>query len=355
MPNAVMALANLTDGAQGWPFSYENPAFSIILQPSPSASTDGRILTALIDWNGHRLAISSIHLPNSPADQRSFIHHRLQPLFSEYSTSTRLPVWGGDFNFTGYPPLDRRTGKEAASPQHPDMRISRLWSEYFQEMVDSYRLRHPHRCTFSHHHYAGASRIDRYYLHQSMDKYIAKADIGPNGKAHTGSFLSDHQPIILHISPKTPPQHPPPIAKGGNPPPRIHTTFLMDPDLKAAFDDNLLMIINSAPDSKESLIVWWPTFKMQVSFCARAMHHEFCRRLNTARCTALTTMDQATASPPPSFLKAVLTDARPDWMPADERPCPSITSDSSLGHPLAPWPSRMVTQSVPIKDYALNY
>jgi len=307
----------------------------VTLHPAPISSRDGRLLTVLIDWNGHSLAVSSIHLPNAQADQKLFLQHRLLPLYSDAGTSGRQPIWGGDFNFTMNPPLDRRRGTSAAPPNHPDSRLARLWSDSLPDMVDSYRLRHPYRRRFSHHHYDGASRIDRFYVHQPLHNFVTKAEIGPGGFAQSGAHLSDHQPIILHLAPRSSPPSPLPRAAGGNPPSRIPTKFLVDQDLKKAFGDHLLELVDTAPTSSDELIDWWPGFKKQVSARAQALHRQFCGRINASKSTVQVNYAQG-ESPPLTTAPRMLDEDRPAWLLLDEQPGPVLTSRIHSRPPAGP-------------------
>ena len=77
--------------------------------PTPHHCPRGRFTAVCTTWSGHRLHLCSVYLPNQAPARSAYIHATLGPLAAAAAARSQRLVWGGDYNFTPDPHLDRRS------------------------------------------------------------------------------------------------------------------------------------------------------------------------------------------------------------------------------------------------------
>ena len=241
---------------------------------------DGRAVSLKVDWMGHSLHLASIYQPNAPAAQREFITQRLAALAQAPGVGARTCVWGGDFNFTPNPGLDRVTGDLPSPPSHPDSATAAVWAHALPDLVDTFRALHPRRREYTYFHRHGASRLDRVYISSKGFPYVTTARVA-GSEAPGACSISDHRPVTASLLGRC--ALAAPRRRTGarrTLAPRVRTEFLQDAALAEQYRLQTAQLASVAPAAPRDLLAWWPSFKDGVARVARTLYAQ--HRLNTA-------------------------------------------------------------------------
>jgi exonuclease III len=237
---------------------------------------DGRCASLDVDWGGHKFQIASIYMPNREEAQPFFIRNRLRPMLAAAKREGRTPLWGGDFNFTPNPSIDRLSLKRLPQPRlvRPDEtehETEQEWKRVLPEMVDLWRLRYPARRELTWFGHNGASRIDRFYAPVNKRDFCI-----PRGAAipsRGGDTLSDHRLVTLDVVPCSPP-----VGSGARRPPCLRTHFTKDSELCDQFKAWVEAKALTMPTQPATLFKWWVKFKRRLHTRIKRLNSDFLKR-----------------------------------------------------------------------------
>ena len=316
-------------------------------RPRVRASADGRTLQLQLRWCGHTLNLVNTYVPAGAAkDQRDFITDTLGPIIRDAPLRAQLVVCG-DFNFTEQPRIDRRPRRDDHETR--ERGATQAWQAAAapRDLVDVFRVRHPHRAEFSYFQKGGParSRIDRFYVDEQLMGYVEQCrPVGYHAP-------SDHRPVLLHLRPAAP-------RTTGKGLPKLRLTALNSTEGKTALSRAVSELVENRgllTMDHERLIQYWPTFKAALTNTARALAKEFAQRRaapSAARLAAEAERDAAEAAlsqAPPghpdaepalqrmvaadtALTRAILEEARPadlhsryQWLREGEHPSPLLS------------------------------
>ena len=300
-------------------------------------SNDGRLVSVLLTWGGHRICLASVYVPNCPTEASCWVQQHLRPLAATADPAGTVHVWGGDYNFVHDGVLDRHSRQPCPRGQQ----VSRAWRDHVPAaLIDAFRHRHPRARMYTHFGYRSAARLDRFYVSQSAMPYVTAATVGQR-PAVDGSYLSDHRPVTLDLLAKTTP------APTRRPTPRVRLHFLADPALAQELQDAAATAAAAAPLDPTALLVWWPRFKRKLriicrrlSIAARAAQQPGPQALSDALIDqyravedgdagalsgVLAAREQLAAAAAAQHADATLQQRR-SWLHGGERPSPGITA-----------------------------
>ena len=236
----------------------------------------GRYTALSLTWSGHSLHLCSLYLPNSPSARNAYISSALAPLAAAAVASGQRLVWGGDFNFTPSPHLDRRSLSRTPlrlSTHRNDASSQSSFSLFLPGLVDLWRERHPTRRAFTFTNGSVFARLDRIYVSQPL---LPSASCPTIGRAP----VSDH----CHVSFTLLGLQPPALGRQRR---RVRLGFLSSPALMQRLRDWLAA--QAPPDDPGALIAsWWPHFKRRL--IAR------CRELHRAAASPVAAVEEARAA-----------------------------------------------------------
>ena len=275
-----------------------------IHENSIKKAQNGRLLSLLATWGGHRMQLACIHLPNTPGEQRDFIDTYLVPLANAPAPGggSLKHLWGGDFNFDHNPSLDRIkrvTINGITALQRPTATttaIGTYWSTCFSNLLDIYRHKHPTGRAMSRFdpvsgsstHVAprGSARLDRFYLSSSLvpsSPYSrpCSTSVVPN------TLSSDHLLVTMDLVARVSVPPAPPSTPAHNPSQwrRRRRYKIMFKDVASLVDEyhtQLLTLINQAPLDERELLNWYPTFKTEWTKLAVATNQKYWTLRNAA-------------------------------------------------------------------------
>ena len=163
--------------------------------PTVQRCPRGRYTALSFTWSGHSLPVCSIYLPNAPAARVAYISSSLAPLAAAARAKGQRLLWGGDYNFTPDPHLDRRS--MACSPlrrstHYNDTTSQSSFSVFLPDLVDAWRARRPHRRAFTFTNGRVFARLDRIYVSDSL---LPCASCPTVGRAP----LADHCPVSVTL------------------------------------------------------------------------------------------------------------------------------------------------------------
>lgn len=303
-------------------------------------SSDGRLISLQLEWGGHQLRLASIYMPNQPTEQRQFMQTSLGQLAAHTGKRT-TPVWAGDFNFVEDQRLDRVTTRQSHAAEQLtaaawQARIGQLKAP----LVDAFRHLHPSRKSFSHFSRSGAARLDRFYVGEQLLSHVAGAAVGELPPSTSASFCSDHRPVTLQLTPKSPTTLP------HNPVRRLRLHFVADPVLARQFQEQAAATASEAPAEAAALVAWWPGFKRRITAIARRLnwHWQEAQRQrstlaweqqeqlyqrfeggDTSALPALLAHRQQLAASVAAEMADASKHQRRQWLHNGERPAPSLT------------------------------
>lgn len=232
-------------------------------------SSDGRLLSLRLDWGGHQLRLASIYMPNQPTAQRSFLEASLGQLAAQTGRRAAA-VWGGDFNFVEDQKLDRVTSRRSHAAEQ---RTAAAWQERLKQLkvplVDAFRHLHPTRRSYSHFSPSGAARLDRFYVPEQLLPHVAAATVGERRPSTSASACSDHRPITLEITPRTPTTLP------HNPLKRLRLHFAADASLARQFEEQAAAAASAAPASAAAFVAWWPRYKQRITTICSQLNRQW--------------------------------------------------------------------------------
>ena len=109
--------------------------------PTVQRCPRGRYTALSFTWFGHSLHVCSIYLPNAPAARVAYISSSLAPLAAAARAKGQRLLWGGDYNFTPDPHLDRRS--MACTPlrrstHYNDTTSQSSFSVFLPDLVDAW-------------------------------------------------------------------------------------------------------------------------------------------------------------------------------------------------------------------------
>jgi exonuclease III len=226
------------------------------IQPAATVSTDGRLLSVNAEWGGHKLQLASVYMPNEAAAQRRFIDERLVPLCA--AAGSRVPVWGGDFNFVANPSLERlrkgpnEQGLQVLRPaEGTTTPVGQAWAQALPALCDVWRSRHPVARMVTHFGPHGAARLDRFYVGTAAVDYARCPYDVLRPRLEGGGYLSDHCPVVLRLAPCTPPER----ARAA--PRRLRLWFTSDADLCQQFAAWAAERLQSMPTDHRDVLKWF--------------------------------------------------------------------------------------------------
>ena len=251
----------------------------IIGDPTSTGPADGRVISLNIDWAGHKLALASLYLPNTPPERTQFLQNRLLPLATSAAAAQRQLIWGGDFNFVHNPSLDRltTTGGVATISTATTEATATAWTATptLAALVDVFRQQHPsaRHMTWLQPNGQCGSRLDRFYTSQTLSSYVLCPSTLPRSALRRSINDSDHKVVVCHLAPRSlkPPNSSsrPPTA-----PPRLNISFMKDPALSQEFEEWLAS--KSTPTDDEALKRWWIKFKSKtLKWKIRSLNRDF--------------------------------------------------------------------------------
>ena len=230
-----------------------------LAEPVVQHCARGRYTALSLTWSGHSLHLCSVYLPNDPSKRVRYISSTLAPLAAAAAAAGRQLVWGGDFNFTPDPGLDRRTLTRTPlrrSTCASDARSQSCFSLFLPHLVDVWRERRPTRRAFTHTNGSLFSRLDRIYVSRPL---LPNASCPTVGRAP----LADHCPVSLTLLGR----HPPAVGHQRR---RLRLGFLSSPALLQRLQEWLAE--QAPPDDPHTLVsTWWPDFKRRLSSLCREL------------------------------------------------------------------------------------
>lgn len=224
----------------------------LVLSPRPQHGPGGRYTALPLAWSGHSLLLCSIYLPNEPAPRVRYITDELAPLAAAAAARGQALLWGGDYNFTPDPSLDRRCPLGLQVPEatrRSDAASQAAFSLLLPSLLDVWRERRKERRSFTFSNGTVFARLDRLYGSASLSPFLSSPTV---------SCLptSDHCPVSVTLLGQEPPAV-------GKPPRWLRTTFLSSPTLAGQLCDWLNE--QGLPADPGTLVTaWYPAYKRRL-------------------------------------------------------------------------------------------
>ena len=154
--------------------------------------SDGRFLMLKCIIQGTKIVIYNVYAPNNKNEHLTFMNDIKTQLNSLENDTYEYMVGGGDWNFT-YEKIDR-SGGNYDRWENSINEIHEIKEKF--DLIDIWRVKNPEkvRYTWRRKRPLIQSRLDRFYISDTMQYNISQADILPG-------ILSDHSAIILSIKP----------------------------------------------------------------------------------------------------------------------------------------------------------
>ena len=224
-----------------------------ISQPSCHTCPRGRHTAVSFKWSGHHLHICSVYLPNQAAARVAYINSTLAPLAAAATANSQRLVWGGDYNFTPDPHLDRRSLARVPlrrSTHSSDAATQSAFSLLLPQLVDVWRLRHPTRRAFTYTNGSVFARLDRIYVSAALLPHTT-------GNTVSSAPVADHCPVAATIVGTLPPF----VGRQRR---RLRLGFLAAPALVSQLAAWVEAQAQQAPADHHALLAWWPGFKRRL-------------------------------------------------------------------------------------------
>lgn len=219
----------------------------------------GRFTAVCTTWSGHRLHLCSVYLPNQAPARSAYIHATLGPLAAAAAARSQRLVWGGDYNFTPDPHLDRRSIANVPLRRCTycsDSSSQSSFSLFLPGLVDVWRVRHPGRRAFSFSNGSVFCRLDRIYVSDPLLPFTTSPTVSP-------APLADHCPVSVTLLGLKPPS----VGRQRR---RLRLGFLSSPALCQQLEEWLAQ--QAPPTDPHALLVWWPAFKRRLYAVCVALH-----------------------------------------------------------------------------------
>ena len=221
-------------------------------------------------------------LPPQPGPARSaYIHATLGPLAAAAAARSQRLVWGGDYNFTPDPHLDRRSIANVPLRRCTycsDSSSQSSFSLFLPGLVDVWRVRHPGRRAFSFSNGSVFCRLDRIYVSDPLLPFTTSPTVSP-------APLADHCPVSVTLLGLKPPS----VGRQRR---RLRLGFLSSPALCQQLEEWLAQ--QAPPTDPHALLVWWPAFKRRLYAVCVALHRAS-REAGAAVVTARAALDSLAA------------------------------------------------------------
>ena len=142
----------------------------------------GRIVSALVTFNGLRLNLVNIYAPTNPSERKVFFDS-LPDFFFPHS----LKIVGGDFNCFESE-FDKFQGNICISSELRDFRT-------LHRLIDSWRKAHGRtiQCTWFNSDKSIGSRLDKFLIQSSLSPHVVKCEILP-------CVFCDHDSVHLELN-----------------------------------------------------------------------------------------------------------------------------------------------------------
>jgi exonuclease III len=227
----------------------------------------GRILAVPLNWKGHRLQLINAYVPNDPQQAKQFLLNVVRPALAE--CGGRQPVLLGDFNFVADVRMDRvRTTDTAAARDMSRTGSDSVCGTVFQrevapDMIDTFRALHPARRGMSFFYsrngrIAGAARLDRVYVRDSLMPSITSSDI----VSITAS--TDHRAAVVNLVPSVVEVGAATQARRARRN-RVRMFFWDCSELREQFTQWVSGEAAVAPVEHGALLIWWTDFKRRLA------------------------------------------------------------------------------------------
>ena len=156
------------------------------------SDTEGRFLLLKCIIQGTKILLYNVYAPNNYKDHAAFLLFLKEKLESVDTTEYEYLIGAGDWNFT-FESIDRTGGNYKYEKWEKSASILDETNEKF-DLIDIWRVRNPEkvRYTWRRKKPVIQSRLDRFYISDTMQYNIAKTDIIPG-------ICSDHSAIVLSI------------------------------------------------------------------------------------------------------------------------------------------------------------
>ena len=134
---------------------------------------EGRLISLDIDIGENKWRLINVYVPNVPADRNTFLNN-----LSNYLVTTRDIILGGDFNFVEDRRLDRLGGVSNRA-DNGIVAIQNLKKDFF--LVDAFRILYKNKKEYTFRKADFHARLDRFYISQSLAKWIEKIKVHLRG------------------------------------------------------------------------------------------------------------------------------------------------------------------------------
>lgn len=231
-----------------------------ITEPTCQTCPRGRHTAVSFRWSGHRLHVCSVYLPNQAPARVAYIHSTLAPLAAAAAAKSQQLLWGGDFNFTPDPHLDRRSLARTPlrrSTHHSDVASQSAFDLLLPQLVDIWRHRHPSRRAFTYTNGSVFGRLDRIYVSASLLPHTTAATVST-------APIADHCPVAATVVGTLPPS----IGQQRR---RLRLGFLGTPALAQQLSAWIEEQAHHAPTDHHALLIWWPGFKRRIYSVCRTL------------------------------------------------------------------------------------
>ena len=156
--------------------------------------TEGRFLLLKCIIQGTKILLYNVYAPNNEKDHVSFLLFLKEKLEFLDTTEYEYMIGAGDWNFT-FEKIDRSGGNYNYEKWEKSANILDEINQKF-DLIDIWRVKNPEKSRFTWRRTKPIiqSRLDRFYISDTMQYNISKTDIIPG-------IRSDHSAIVLSIKP----------------------------------------------------------------------------------------------------------------------------------------------------------